>query len=235
MATRPDGLTTTSYAILGLLAVQPWATYELAQQMARAVGQFWPRAQSNIYAEPKKLVALGLATGSAEMVGNRPRTVYTITDAGRDALAGWIPEPAAGPVLEWETMLKVFFAEHGTKDDLLAAIADARTWAEERLAATIHIPRAYLQGQGPFPERLAWIILSGQFLMEHVFAVARWAEWAAEVVEEWPDDIRQAQPDWATLEAMASGADDYLRRAVERSREDPADGGHRRSTTAFTP
>ena len=26
-------LTTTSYAILGLLAVKPWTTYELAQQM----------------------------------------------------------------------------------------------------------------------------------------------------------------------------------------------------------
>jgi PadR family transcriptional regulator, regulatory protein AphA len=214
-----EELTTTSYAILGLLAVKPWTTYELARQMKRAVGQFWPRAESNLYAEPKKLVALGLATASQEMVGNRPRTLYTITPDGREALAGWIPRPASGPVLEWETLLKVFFAEHGSKDDLLAAIEDARTWTERQLASTLEIPRGYLQGQGPFPERLAWILLSGQFLKEFTLAVGRWAEWATEVVEAWPDDIRDAEPNWAALEAMAVDADDYLRRAAERRRQ----------------
>jgi PadR family transcriptional regulator AphA len=73
-------LTPTSYAILGLLAVKPWTTYELAQQMERALGEFWPRAQSKLYDEPKKLVALGLARASSEKIGKRPRTVYTITD-----------------------------------------------------------------------------------------------------------------------------------------------------------
>ena len=91
-----EGLTTTSYAILGLLGVRPWTTYELAQQMKRAVGQFWPRAESNLYAEPKKLVALGLATASQEKVGNRPRTLYTITPEGRQALAEWIPDAGGG-------------------------------------------------------------------------------------------------------------------------------------------
>lgn len=221
-----EGLTTTSYAILGLLAVKPWNTYELAQQMKRAVGQFWPRAESNLYAEPKKLVALGLATASLEKVGNRPRTVYTITPEGRETLAEWIPTPAPGPVLEWEALLKVFFAENGSKDDLLATIDGARQWAEDRLAATIAIPRGYLQGQGPFPERLAWIILSGQFLKEFTFTVGRWAEWATEVVEAWPDDVRQAEADWPTLEAMAADADDYLRRAAERRRSvDNGDNG----------
>src|SRR5688572_20716249 len=80
-------LTTTSYAILGLLALKPWTTYELAQQMQRALGQFWPRAESKLYEEPKKLVAHGFARSSSEMVGKRPRTVYSITPKGRRALA----------------------------------------------------------------------------------------------------------------------------------------------------
>ena len=67
-------LTPTSYSILGLLALKPWTTYELAQQMERALGQFWPRAESRLYEEPKKLVAHGLARASSEMVGKRPRT-----------------------------------------------------------------------------------------------------------------------------------------------------------------
>ena len=50
---NPRPLTTTSYAILGLLSLRPWTTYELAQQMQRALGQFWPRAESKLYEEPK--------------------------------------------------------------------------------------------------------------------------------------------------------------------------------------
>jgi DNA-binding PadR family transcriptional regulator len=198
-------LTTTSYAILGLLAIKPWTTYELAQQMQRALGQFWPRAESKLYEEPKKLVAHGLARASSEMVGKRPRTVYTITAKGRRAMAAWVPAASTGdgPVLEFEQLVKVFFAEHGTKEDLLATIASARKWADDRFIASRDIPQGYLDGRGPFPERLPWLLLSGQFLNEFTLAVERWAEWATAIVEAWPDDLTEAEPDWATLEAMA--------------------------------
>ena len=66
--------TPTSYALLGLLAIKPWTTYELAAQMDRTMNRFWPRARSKLYEEPKKLVALGLAQASKEAVGRRPRT-----------------------------------------------------------------------------------------------------------------------------------------------------------------
>jgi PadR family transcriptional regulator AphA len=134
---RTSPLTTTSYAILGLLAVKPWTTYELAQQMRKALGQFWPRAESKLYEEPKKLVAHGLARAASEMVGERPRTVYSITPKGRRAMAAWVPTPGAGPVLEFEALIKVFYAEHGSKDDLLAHVgAAAAVDAARRLART---------------------------------------------------------------------------------------------------
>ena len=79
-------LTTTSYALLGLLALKPWTTYELAQQMDRSLRNFWPRAQSKLYEEPKNLVEHGLAASEKQQVGRRPRTVYSITPGGRDAL-----------------------------------------------------------------------------------------------------------------------------------------------------
>lgn len=223
-------LTTTSYAILGLLSLRPWTTYELAQQMTRALGQFWPRAESNLYAEPKKLVARGLAAASPEAVGKRPRTVYTITDEGRRALAAWmaagsIPDRPEGPVLEFEAMIRVFFAEHGSKADLAAAIEGVRAWAAERAAHGVAIPRQYLLGQGPFPERLPWLILAGTFLTDYLLAIGRWADWAAGVVETWPDeDVRAAPTDWAALEDMAERLDDFLRTSAVRGRE-AADGG----------
>jgi len=206
-------LTPTSYAILGLLALKPWTTYELAQQMDRALGRFWPRAESRLYEEPKKLVAHGLARASSEMVGKRRRTVYTITAKGRRALAAWVPTRGAGPVLEFEQLIKVFFAEHATKADLLATLAGTREWSDERLAANVRVPEAYLTGNGPFPERLPWLILVGQFLVEFHLMIERWADWATEIVEAWPDDVTAAEPDWKTLERQATIAKAHAKRS----------------------
>jgi DNA-binding PadR family transcriptional regulator len=214
-------LTATSYAILGLLAIKPWTTYELARQMQRALGQFWPRAESKLYEEPKKLVARGFARAVSEKVGKRPRTVYSITPKGRRALAAWIPTPGQGPVLEFEQMIKVFFAEHGSKDDLLATIERVRQWTEQRVARDIDIPRGYLAGEGPFPERLPWLILCGEFLSRFTLLAGEWADWAAGVVQSWPDDLDEAEPDWAALESMASRSEAYLHRAAQDWRASP--------------
>ena len=202
-SSRPAALTTTSYAILGLLAVQPWTTYELAQQMRRALGQFWPRAESKIYEEPKKLVAHGLARATKEATGRRPRTVYSITAEGRRAMADWVPEPGAGPVLEFEGLVKLFYAEHGTKADVLATLDRVREWSDDRRQASAGISRAYLDGEGAFPERLPWLILCGQFLDEFDTMVERWTEWAEGVVVSWPDDITAAEPAIEVLETQA--------------------------------
>ncbi|HVE64449.1 MAG TPA: PadR family transcriptional regulator [Mycobacteriales bacterium] len=214
-------LTTTSYAILGLLALRSWTTYELAQQMERALGMFWPRARSKLYEEPKKLVVAGLAKAATEHVGRRPRTVYTITAKGRRVLAAWTPTPGAGPVLEYEQLVKVFFAEHGTKQDLLATIDSARAWIEERAAETEQIPYEYLEGRGAYPERLPWLIITGRFLDEIDRAVCRWADWATTEVESWPEDISKAQPDWTTLEDMASYTSELAARARARTPQEP--------------
>jgi DNA-binding PadR family transcriptional regulator len=200
-------VSTTGYAILGLLAIQPWTSYQLTRQMDRGVGRFWPRARSKLYEEPKKLVAQGLARASTEACGRRERTVYSITARGRRALARWLVSPGEGPELEFEQLLKVFFAEHGSKRELLATLAASRRWADERKAENAAIAREYLAGAGLFPERLAHLLLVGRFLSDMEDAVARWAEWATAVVEAWPDDISAAEPDWETLEQLARRGD----------------------------
>jgi DNA-binding PadR family transcriptional regulator len=210
-------LTTTSYAILGLLAIQPWSTYELAQQMDRSLGRVWPRAQSKIYEEPKKLVAHGLARASQEHVGHRSRTVYRITPKGRRALADWLGAPGAGPVLEFEQLLKVFFADSGTKRDALTNLGAAEQWARERSAESLAIGRQYASGEGPFPERSAQLELSSRFVTDFYALVAEWAVWAQERVAAWPEDPRQARSDAdvmaETLRRAAVAAGDRVQSA----------------------
>ena len=76
-------LTTTSYAILGLLDLRPYTAYELASQSQRSLRFVWPTAQSRLYAEPKRLAAEGLIEISTEPAGpSRSRQVYRITSKG---------------------------------------------------------------------------------------------------------------------------------------------------------
>ncbi|MFC5997061.1 PadR family transcriptional regulator [Pseudonocardia hispaniensis] len=199
-------LTTTSYAILCLLAVQPWSSYELTRQMDRSLGRIWPRAQSKLYEEPKKLVEHGLAEATTEHVGRRSRTVYSITPDGRAALAAWLRDPGEGPVLEWEQLVKVSFADFGTKADALATLAATRAWAVERNVENLAAGRAYLAGEGPFQRRAAQNFLAGAFLTDFYALVARWAEWAGEQVSQWPDDPSRAEPDRAAMEEVVRRA-----------------------------
>jgi PadR family transcriptional regulator AphA len=193
-------MTTTSYSVLGLLAVKPWTTYELIQQVNRSLRRIWPRTQSKLYEEPKKLVELGFARASEELVGRRPRTRYTITARGRRALAAWLRQPGAGPVLEFEQLLKIHFADSGTKEDVLANLAATLDWVREQNEENLATARAYFAGEGAFPERAAINQLGGRFLTDFYAMAAHWAEWATGVVADWPDDPGRAVADPAAQE-----------------------------------
>jgi PadR family transcriptional regulator AphA len=182
-------LTTTSYVILGHLALRSWATYELTQQLKRSTRHYWPRAESKIYEEPKKLVAHGLATARREYTGRRPRTVYSITDEGRRALRRWLDEPGQGPLVEFEGVVKVLFAEQGTKHQLLATLTFVREQAERTREEHIALARDLAQTGGPFPDRLHVNELVFRFMWEQTETVIRWARWAEKQVEGWPEEI----------------------------------------------
>ena len=207
MPERSSGrLTTSSYVILGLLALRPWTTYELAKQMAVSLRNFWPRAESKLYEEPKKLVAHGLATVRTDAVGRRPRSVYSITPAGREALGGWLDEPGAPASLEFESLVKVFFAEQGTRDQLLATLARIVDDQRSRVVVDAAWARRYLEGGGDFPERRAVLSVVGRLQAEFNQMVLQWAEWALEVARDWPDDLRHAPPAPGALEEVVARA-----------------------------
>jgi PadR family transcriptional regulator AphA len=199
MSSAPT-LTTTSYAILGLLAVKPWTTHELVVQVDRSLRRIWPRAQSKLYEEPKKLVAHGYARASDDAVGRRPRTRYTITAKGRRALAAWLSQPGDGPVLECEQLVKIHFADSGSKADVQANLDAMRAWVLDQNEENLAAARAYREGRGPFPERAALNQLPGRFLADFYVTIARWVSWANQVVEAWPDDVTEAPFDVAAAE-----------------------------------
>jgi DNA-binding PadR family transcriptional regulator len=194
---QPPKLSTTSYLILGHLALRSWSTYELAQQLKRSTRHYWPRAESKIYEEPKKLVAHGLARATREYTGRRPRTIYSITEEGRAALRRWLDEPGQPPLVEFEGAVKVLFAEQGTKEQLLATLRSIREQAERTRAEHVSLAGDLASTGGPFPDRLHVNELVLGFMWEQTETVIRWASWAEREVEAWPDTIASA----ARLEA----------------------------------
>ena len=180
-------LTTTSYAVLGLLALKPWTAYELSQQMLRSMAFIWPRAERAIYDEPKNLVAHGMAKATSEPTGNRPRTIYRITPKGRRALAAWLDQPSAAPAFESEAMVRSTFAEYGDKAALMRTIAGLREHAEQLLAGAETVVTSYTDGVAPFPDRTHIVALNGRFILDYIAMVRRWTEWADQVVAQWPD------------------------------------------------
>ena len=195
----------TSYAVLGLLSVRPWTTYELAKQVQRSLNWFWPRAERKLYDEPKRLLEQGLVSATQEMTGNRPRTVYAITRKGRSALRSWLSERPEPPTVEFEGMVKVFFADSGSKEQLLATIDEIESEASRRLSALAEMAG----GPIAFPKRAHLNAIALRLQHDQEEAVARWANWARRQVDQWAD---AADPgDWDSsrvLSALASASAD---------------------------
>ena len=200
---KSDPLTTSSYAILGLLAIQPWTGYELTQQATRSLRFAWPKSERLLYSEPKKLVDLGMATTHKENVGNRTRNVYEITDAGQDALSRWTTTETAPPQLEAEALLRLLFADAGGIDDLHRALDELRSEADSLHDQVLELMRSYLNGGHPFPERAHLSVLFATFQLEIFDLISRWVDYANDYTSEW-DSTSDRGLDGQTLETLHS-------------------------------
>jgi DNA-binding PadR family transcriptional regulator len=171
----------------------------------RSLSWFWPRAERKLYDEPKRLVADGLATATRETTGKRPRTVYGITDAGREALREWLDEPPAPPSTEFEGLVKVFFAEAGSLQQLqttLDAIAAEATVRVDELRK-----RAEDSAEDPrFPARQHLGTISLRLAVDQELTVLRWVDWVRTQVTEW---VEVGDPGgWDSALALHQMADD---------------------------
>jgi DNA-binding PadR family transcriptional regulator len=187
-----------------VLALGDHSTYELTKQMQLSMHYLWPRAESNMYAEAKRLVAAGLAESREEWTGERRRTVYAITAAGRSALAEWLARPSSRQRYESEAVLKLLFAENGSRADMLAAIRSLREEATNAVAHWQRIADDYDAGRGAYPHRFALSGLVARLLGEQQAVTARWAAWAEDVVSGW-DESSASDVGWGVTTIRATG------------------------------
>jgi PadR family transcriptional regulator AphA len=179
-------LTTTSYAVLGLLAMQPWTMYALAREMRRNIRYFYPRAESRLYEEPKRLEGLGLVRSEKTKTGARTTTTYAITQGGRAELRRWLAEPPSkGPTLEFEGLLRVFLAPFGRETDLRRTLDEVRAEISGLIDLAARIADEYEAGAAPFQRYAPTRAMVHDFLSGFALLVDGWAERSLAQIDAW--------------------------------------------------
>jgi PadR family transcriptional regulator AphA len=124
-----------SYLVLGTIAMLGRSTpYDLKRFVQVGVANFWPFPHTQLYAEPKRLAEAGLLQETREESGRRRRH-YTITETGRQRLAEWLSEPVTTHTeIRDLGLLKLFFAELGEPEAILALAREQATGQRAQLA-----------------------------------------------------------------------------------------------------
>lgn len=180
---------TIGYTLLGLLALRSWTGYELAAQVRSTLRLVWPSSEAHVYREQRRLVNRGWASVTAEPTGRRTRNRYAITDAGRAALREWLATPPKAPTLEVEALVRLWLADQGTPQDLVASLRATAADARSSVADEAALARTYLAGEGHFPERSHLNALVGELLTEVLLVIARHCEHASVEVGAWETTV----------------------------------------------
>ncbi len=185
MQARPPG--TTAHAVLGLIAAEPASAYDLATRMRITYAYFWPSARSHVFAEVKRLAALGWVRGEDMPRGGRERTVYSITPSGEAALRAWLDAPCDHFSLEIDGLVRLYLARFGARAQLDRALASMEAESERMLRIAGEIVPAYLAGTPPPPaDRLEHRALLIDFLAGFADFVHAWARRSRAEVARWP-------------------------------------------------
>ena len=164
------------------------SAYELTQQATRSLRYAHPRTESHLYEEAKRLLQLGWANAQTEHSGRRKRTVYEITDDGRRAFQTWLATPIRDPQLEFETLLRLLFADQTDKATLDRWLDETAERARQMLDDGIErLLRPYVTDDGaPFPERRHIAALVAAFVADYLRLIERWSEFARDEIRKWP-------------------------------------------------
>lgn len=197
-----EQLTTTSYAVLAQVAVRSWSTYELAQQRVRYFRYVWPRAESAIYREAKRLDSMGLIEGRKEYTGKRARTIYSITENGKQELREWLTTPVTPFSMDFEAMLRIFVLPLGTKDDIIGTLKHVRADTQDMLQFAGEVKQEFIDGINVTQDQVYIRALAVDFFVSLLNTVDAWADRTLAAVDGWDDLEPSAEKNQEGLEKI---------------------------------
>lgn len=195
---RRDPLALT---ILALLAEQPRHPYEIQRLIRERKKDFASGTQRSLYHTIDRLVKAGLIhPAETNREGNRPeRTIYQITDNGRDSLMEWLGELLAQPLPEYPLFtVAISFLAYLPMETALQALA-ARTIELEGELAGIE---ARMSGLGQSLHRL--LLLELEYVRALCQGELAWVRSLLQDMREgrltWDAEALRAHPEMLLLE-----------------------------------
>jgi DNA-binding PadR family transcriptional regulator len=165
-------LTTTEYAVLGLLAFGERSGYDLGRAADRSIVFIWTPSRSQIYKVLPRLVERGVASSREVEQRRRPdKALYRVTPAGMRVLRAWIDDVENDPVGGASVfLLKILFGGFAEPAAAAAQLTAYRDYAARRLERYEEIER------NPSPERTIYGLLALQHGIAHAQATTEWAD-----------------------------------------------------------
>jgi hypothetical protein len=103
-------------------------------------------------------------------------------------LHAWFATPPRDPQLDFETLLRMLFADQTDKATLDQCLADTAHGARRLFDDAVErLLRPYLSDDGgPFPERRHIAALVAAFVADYLHHIERWSEFARDEIRGWP-------------------------------------------------
>jgi DNA-binding PadR family transcriptional regulator len=123
------------YVILAGLVRTPRSGYDLTQWMQRETSHYFTVGHNRVYPALSELERDGLVVHKVVPSDRGPeRKVYSITEAGREALLSWVDSPPIERQVRDEQLVKVLCYGFLPTERALARLEEIKTLREEKLA-----------------------------------------------------------------------------------------------------
>jgi PadR family transcriptional regulator AphA len=176
-------MSTTPYAILGLLSIEPMSGYDIRRNLEESLSYFWSESYGQIYPALRKLEAARLIIPVKQAAPDtRRRKLYTLTSAGRARLRTWLSEPPKPQPPRNELLLKLFFGRQAAPAACAGHLRRLRV-QQERLAATLENVEQQLKAERRGHPDLQYWLIALSFGLERAQSLIDWSEYALQALE----------------------------------------------------
>ena len=166
-----NGLSPFSYVVLVLVGRGGAGPHDLVG-MARQGRIYADFAESQWYAEPKRLERLGYLAAEKAPGRTRQRTHYTLTERGVDAIREWMKEPARFSRIQLEPAWRLLAADLAGDEQVLESLGALRGQIAE-LSAQLDLAEEIAR---TIPHKERYLLLNHALARRIVEAHADWLD-----------------------------------------------------------
>jgi DNA-binding PadR family transcriptional regulator len=144
-------------ALLGLLAEGPMHPWQITRQVEHREMRTWTDlARSTVYKQLRSLEVRGLVSGEGTVVAGRARRTYSLTQAGRRALAAGVVHALATPEYpHWAIDIATYNVDAAPPAEVIAALDTYAATLRERAQGWAALEEYLRDEEGCPPHRWA--------------------------------------------------------------------------------